>query len=571
MLQTLLRAAAARQLYAGMLAAHRAAAATKLQAAWRGKAARQAYSAQQQAATLLQSAWRAAAVRQQYRQHQAAALLQSAWRAAVARQQYRQQRIQALQLRTQHRAARKIQRAWRNSKQPTEFDSYPGGVEAADAAARTIQTIWRERDQHNSKVRRLQAAVRQLVQWHAAAVVLQSCWRGHAARVAATKAREQQRRAAFKQQMKMFEQAMTQQQQELQPAQQQHQGRAGPARRFLSDTDAYSPMGSQTAYGSPNWVQFGPAVTTTACVSRLPPAGQHAVHGFMQAAPKPASTGVQFAGLPKAGGQSSLGLRFSTTPGSPGASSDTSRTASLPDSQSASSPRPSRSPSGHRSSWVLPPPPPAGYGIGYEGINGDRNPLKPGVVHQQSSSEQPTPRSSRSLKLFAPPPPAAYGVSYAQAGSTTSSSNGSKPADAGTTCVRARLLEPAPAAAYGVQYSGIGSSSSSGSSINRPRLFQSASFNGGSGASRSGSSGLLSPSRSFVDGLKERISGSGKALLGDDEKPLLLLEEELVRSDDSPSLSPEERLSTRLGGLWEEKGKVSNLLSSWKQRLSAQA
>jgi hypothetical protein len=85
--------------------------------------------------------------------------------------------------------------------------------------------------------------------------------------------------------------------------------------------------------------------------------------------------------------------------------------------------------------------------------------------------------------------------------------------------------------------------------------------------------GSPSPSRSFVDGLK-RFSSAGRASsagLGEDEKPLLLLDDEIVRSDDSPSLSAEERLSTRLGGLWEEKGKVSSLLSSWKQRLSAQA
>jgi hypothetical protein len=92
LLQTLLRAAAARQLYASMLAAHRASAATCLQAAWRAASARQQYKAQRQAAVVLQSGWRAAAARQQYKQLRAAVILQSAWRAAAVQQQYRQMR-----------------------------------------------------------------------------------------------------------------------------------------------------------------------------------------------------------------------------------------------------------------------------------------------------------------------------------------------------------------------------------------------------------------------------------------------------------------------------------------------
>jgi hypothetical protein len=132
-----------------------------------------------------------------------------------------------------------------------------------------------------------------------------------------------------------------------------------------------------------------------------------------------------------------------------------------------------------------------------------------------------------------------------------------------------------------VTYSGLGSSSSSsgGSSSNalgRPRLFQSSS-------SSSNGLGAASRSASLVDGLKRfgstgrnaagrNSSGGGGAVIDpEDEKSGLLLDEELVRSDDSPWMSAEDRLSSRLGGLWEEKGKVSNLLSSWKQRLSAQA
>jgi hypothetical protein len=196
----------------------------------------------------------------------------------------------------------------------------------------------------------------------------------------------------------------------------------------------------------------------------------------------------------------------------------------------------------------------------------------------EQAQQQQQPRSSRSLKLFALPPPAGYGVTYA-AHSSNGSSSGAAADAAGTTCVRARLLEPAPPAAYGVQYSGIGSSSSSGggNALGRPRLFQSSSSNG---LARGGSSGLPPASRSssLVDGLK-RFGSTGRSSAGgvgvgldpEDEKSGLLLDGDLVRSDDSPWMSAEDRLSSRLGGLWEEKGKVSSLLSSWKQRLSAQA
>lgn len=147
--------------------------------------------------------------------------------------------------------------------------------------------------------------------------------------------------------------------------------------------------------------------------------------------------------------------------------------------------------------------------------------------------------------------------------------------------MRARLLEPAPPAAYGVQYTGIqGSSSSYGSAgittvTGRPRLWLSSAPGGMNGFGSGGSSsGQSSPGRALMNGLKRlgsSASRSGGPVSADDQKPLLLLEEDedLVRADASPSLPPQERLETRLGGLWEEKGKVSGLLSSWKQRLSS--
>jgi len=540
----LLRALAARQLYAGMLAAHRAAAAAKLQAAWRGRAARQVYAEQQQAAVVLQSAWRAAAVRQQF--------------------------AQVLQ---QKRAACTIQKAWRRHKERQGFGTYACGLEAADAAARTIQCIWRERDQHNSKVRRLQAAVRQYTQLHGAAVVVQRAWRCRAASAALHRAQEQQRRAAFKQQMQRFEQQMQAQQQ----TQALEARAAGSSRRFLSETDGLAPC--VALHAAPTSPTFSAAAAAAAHPNKLHTAPHQYVQGLMQAVPKPVGTGIQFAGLPRAGGSQQRG-----TPGSPGASSSSSRCASADPAggqQLGSSPRRAPSPCGHRSSWVLPPPPPAGYGIGYEGINGDRNPLKPGTVAQGPTAGQQL-RSSRSHKLFATPPPAAYGVTFPG----TNSSN--KPADSssgsgGMTVLRARLLEPAPPAAYGVQYTGIqGSSSSSGSAAittvtGRPRLWLSSAPGGINGFGSGGSSsGQSSPGRALMNGLKRlgssaSRSGGPSAAWPDDHKPLLLLEEDedLVRADASPSLPPQERLETRLGGLWEEKGKVSGLLSSWKQRLSS--
>jgi hypothetical protein len=158
-------------------------AATMMQAFWRGLAARREYQQVQAAALLVQNAWRVrVAVRQldALQQQQAALMLQAAWRG-------RQGRLQFQPLLQEHRrrcaAASCIQAAWRRSKgQRFRMDA------AAAAAARVIQRIWREREQHNSRVRRWQAAARQLLEAH----------------------RERQRRDRFKQQTAMFQEAAEQ-------------------------------------------------------------------------------------------------------------------------------------------------------------------------------------------------------------------------------------------------------------------------------------------------------------------------------------------------------------------------
>ncbi|KAF6253831.1 P-loop containing nucleoside triphosphate hydrolase protein [Scenedesmus sp. NREL 46B-D3] len=219
----------------GMIGRRRAAAvrrrqaATRLQAAWRCARARTAYLQLQQAALVLQCAARGAAARAVYRhlleqQRQAAATaiqaawrgrrvrlrcaaelagalaLQSAWRGLLARQHC------AGQLQ-QHRAAVCIQRQWRRHVQERNGDFRCDA--AAEAAALVIQGIWREREQHNSRVRRLQAAVRRYAALHTAAGALQAAWRGRAARRVLSAHQEAQRRCRFKQQMAMFEQRMT--------------------------------------------------------------------------------------------------------------------------------------------------------------------------------------------------------------------------------------------------------------------------------------------------------------------------------------------------------------------------
>jgi hypothetical protein len=220
---------------------------------------------------------------------------------------------------------------------------------------------------------------------------------------------------------------------------------------------------------------------------------------------------------------------------------------------------------------VLPPPPPAGYGVSFAGISGGKAQANGGAPGGGGGGSSAVPAgpvglrpSARSLKLFAPPPPAAYGLSYAApTAAAAGSSNGAastrqQPPHASSdgTCQRARLLEPAPAAGYGITYAGINGATTSGSS-SRPRLWQ---------GSRSGP-----------------LSSRKALVLEEDESPLLLGADgsgssshedggDVVKADASPWLTPEERLSQRLGGLngsGGEAGKVSSLLNSWKTRLSA--
>jgi hypothetical protein len=107
--------------------------------------------------------------------------------------------------------------------------------------------------------------------------------------------------------------------------QQQQATRAGPARRFLSDTDSlqaqHTPFGAYSSQDTPAFPAAWQEAATAAALAgnrlgTLSAAPHHQVQGLMQAAPKPVGVGIQFAGLPRPGG--GLGHRASTTPGSPG-------------------------------------------------------------------------------------------------------------------------------------------------------------------------------------------------------------------------------------------------------------
>jgi hypothetical protein len=477
-LQCAARGAAARVLYRHMCEQQRQAAATAIQAAWRGRRVRQRCAAELAGALALQSAWRGLLVRQQV-----AAQLQ------------------------QHRAAARIQRQWRR-----HWRACNGGFRcdaAAEAAARVIQGIWREREQHNSKVRQLQAAVRQYTALHHAAVTLQAAWQGRAARKVLTAHQDSQRRCRFKQQMAMFEQQMA-------SAAAGAPGVASLSRagsRGVSDSDA--------------------------CSSSHPP--------HTMPAPQRASYGVPYAGLaPRSPSPA-------TSEGGAGASAGGAASSSL------AAPRPPATTTSSFRLRPLPPPPAAAYGVSYAGINGDINPIAPG---EHTWAEQPP--KPRNFKLFAPPPPAAYGLSYQ---GSRSSGGGSAPNDH----MRARLLEPAPAAAYGVTFSGLqhlgaaSSSNAAGSSNSSSRPNSAMQRSASQGAGRQ-----PGPAR-LLNGLRRLGSGAGSSSKGGvwagdsegEEAPLL----DVVKADDSSLLSPEDRLFARLGSLVEDKGRVSSAVGSWRDKL----
>jgi hypothetical protein len=472
-LQCAARGAAARAVYQRMLEQQRQAAATAIQAAWRGRRVRQCCAAELAGALALQSAWRGLLVRQQF-----AAQLQ------------------------QHRAAVRIQRQWRR-----HWRARNGGFRcdaAAEAAARIIQGIWRERGQHNSKVRRLQGAVRQYTALHHTAVTLQAAWRGRAARKVLSAHQEAQRRCRFKQQMAMFEQQMATAAAGLPPV--ASLSRAGS--RGVSDCDAAS--------------------------SSHPP--------NTMPAPQRASYGVPYAGLaPRSPSPS-------TSEGGAGVSSGGAASSSL------AAPRPPATTTSSFRLRPLPPPPAAAYGVSYAGINGDINPIAPG--EHTWATQPPMPRN---FKLFSPPPPAAYGVSYQ---GSRSSGGGSAPNDH----MRARLLEPAPPAAYGVSFSGLqhlgAASSNSSSGSSRPSSAMQRSASQGAGR-QPGPVRLLNGLRRLGSGAGS--SGKGAAWAGDSEgedAPLL----DVVKADDSSLLSPEDRLFARLGSLVEDKGRVSSAVGSWRDK-----
>lgn len=499
-LQSMIRSMAARAAYQQMLFLHRSAAATVIQASWRGSA-----------------------VRQQYKQDTAAVTrLQAAWRAAAARQQHKEMLEQYRLLQRQHEAATCIQRCWRRHQ------SKPGVTyrhdAAAEAAAVVIQTIWREREQHNSKVRRLQQAVLQYTALHEAVLLVQTAWRCHHSIKQLQKLQHQQRRARFEAQRVMFEQqmaaAMQQQQQEASSS-----SRRGSRATSDSDNSGTSPRSTWASH-----------------------------HGAMPP-PVKAAYGVTFTGL--------QGLV-------PGASSR---------SPESSSSRPQSTTISGYKLRPLPPPPPAAYGVSYGGINSALDPLNTGSKVNQGESVKP-----RSFKVFQPAPPAAYGVAFAGiSGSSSScggrSSGGGKsstsvsPIDSAVT--RPRLLEPAPPAAYGIGFSGLQAATES-QSLSPATMYRSPSH-GSSSSSRlfgrqnsssssMGSSGSSSPAGRTIR--KHRsAAGYGDDDVESEEAPLLY---DVVKGDESALLPPEDRLFQRLGSLVEEKGRVSSLVSGWKARLLTQ-
>ncbi|WIA32683.1 hypothetical protein OEZ86_003484 [Tetradesmus obliquus] len=331
-------------------------AATKIQAAWRGHAARRQYAAKRAAILVLQAGVRGMIGRRraaEVRRNRAATRIQAAWRRARARGAYLQLQQAALVLQCAARGAA-ARAAYRRMLE-----------QQRQAAATAIQSAWRG-----------QAVRRRCAAELAGALALQAAWRGLLAawrRRAACKLlaahKDAERRCRFKQQMAMFEQ----QQQQMASSTISPRGVASLSRagsRGGSDSDAYSsshPAGAMPAY------------------------------------PR-ASYGVPYAGLaPRSPSPATSEGGAATSSGGAGSSS------------SMAPPRPAATTTSSFRLRPLPPPPAAAYGVSYAGINGDINPLAPG---EHTWAEQP-PRP-RNFKLFSPPPPAAYGLSYQGSRSSSS-------------------------------------------------------------------------------------------------------------------------------------------------------
>ncbi|MEW5306277.1 MAG: hypothetical protein WDW36_008751 [Sanguina aurantia] len=156
--------------------------ATTIQTCWRGRAARLAFVAVRDAAEVVQT-WRRAAVARtevsrmirDHRELCAAVAIQSAWRCRAA-----QSSLHTL-LRRQH-AATVLQQQW-HRRCGSAHRSAASGVKGAGTGGPAAE--------------RFRAAALQLLVWSRAAVIVQKCWRGKAARMSMRKRRHQARLAKF--------------------------------------------------------------------------------------------------------------------------------------------------------------------------------------------------------------------------------------------------------------------------------------------------------------------------------------------------------------------------------------
>lgn len=556
----------------GMLGRRRAAAirrehaATLIQTLWRGSSARGQYQRLQQAAITLQSMTRGFAARVAYQQalferrSAAAAVLQAAWRGLAARQEHKQS----------VNAVVRLQAAWRAAVAREQYkvvlQQHRTLMQQHNAAA-CIQRSWRRYQQHGGRFRTDAAA-------EAAARVIQQIWREreqHNSKV-------RQLQQAVRQYVALHDAVQVVQDawrchvalRQLRKLQQQQRRSRFEAQRVMFEQQMAAAFQQQqqqagTARKSSNRGASDPDSTVIS-----PRQTWHAQPGTMPP-PMKATYGVTFAGL-----QGLVPRSAAASPEPVGA---------------AAAPRPQATTTSNIKLRPLPPPPQAAYGVSYSGINGDINPLNPG--ERLNQSEVPKPRN---FKVFQPAPQATYGVAFAGIGSSSNggvsgSYGGSSPApgDSSVVSMRARLINSAPSVAYGVPYSGIppsnsssgsegylASSSSSSSSSGVVSMYRAAT--GGSNSSR-----LLSGLRRFASqsasrpGSSSSTSPSGRVftkfhstnsyMTGSEESedsPLLV---DVTKCDKSAQLAPEDRLFQRLGPLVEEKGRVSSLVNGWREKL----
>ncbi|KAL6765370.1 hypothetical protein V8C86DRAFT_2458344 [Haematococcus lacustris] len=203
----------ASQAAAAAAVAQRCAAATRIQAVWRGLRTRQRQAAMAAAALVLQTGWRACSTRAQY--HHSVLLVtqvQSRWRMLAVRKQFLAARQAALSLQRalQASAVTTLQAAWRARSERHRFVAARQAAtvlqavwrarqgakahQAVRAAAITAQAAWRCRSQQLCHHQLIQAAAALQCAWrartaasyhkqlHDAAVAVQGAWRAYQAR-----------------------------------------------------------------------------------------------------------------------------------------------------------------------------------------------------------------------------------------------------------------------------------------------------------------------------------------------------------------------------------------------------